>query len=93
MLFKVSSIIENCNSVKNQTENMQFNFHQSEDKLTSENTYIFINDFEETELLKGRLDNNITELLDKTNIIQEYELDVINNDNEFDLLSNDSDSI
>ena len=44
MLFKVSSIIENCNSVKNQTENMQYNFHQSEDKLTSENTYIFIND-------------------------------------------------
>ena len=62
MFFKVSDTIENCNSVKIEIEKMQNNSYQNEDNLTNENTYIFINEFEETELLKGKLNNNITEL-------------------------------
>jgi len=84
MFFKVSDTIENCNSVKIEIEKMQNNSYQNEDNLTNENTYIFINEFEETELLKGKLNNNITEL----NEIN-YEIDGFD---EFNLPNSDSDS-
>jgi hypothetical protein len=80
--LKVNNIIENCNSVKIEIEKMQNNSYQNEDNLTNENTYIFINEFEETELLEGKLNNNITEL----NEI-DYKIDGFD---EFNLLNSDS---
>ncbi|GES73169.1 hypothetical protein GLOIN_2v1886648 [Rhizophagus clarus] len=95
ILFKVNNIIENCNSIKIQIENMQNNFYQDENNLTNENTYIFINESEEIELLEGKLsNNNITELDEdnenETNIKQKYKSNIIDKFDEFNLSSSDS---
>lgn len=81
ILFKVNNIIEDCSSIISQI-NVQANPtnpHQSEDKLLNEDIYLFTNEFEEVELLKGELDNNITELdiIDNIDNVQEYESDII----------------
>ena len=68
---------------------MQDNPTNPEDKLLNTDTYLFTNEFEEVELLKGELDNNITELdiIDNiNNNIQEHKSDIINEIN----LSSDS---
>jgi len=80
-LVKVNKIIENCNLVINQI-NLQTSsakFYQDENKLLSENTYLFINEFEEVELLKGEFDDNIAKLdiIDNINNSQKYELNII----------------
>ena len=84
----MNNIIEDCNSQIKNIQNIQDNPMNPEDKLVLNNdTYLFTNEFEEVELLKGELDNNITELdiIDNiNNNIQEHESDIIN---EIDLSS------
>ena len=83
ILFKMNNIIEDCSSIISQinVQTNPTNPYQSEDKLLNEDIYLFTNEFEEVELLKGELDNNITELdiINNDNIdnVQEYESDII----------------
>jgi hypothetical protein len=58
-------------------QNNPTNFH--ENKLNND-TYLFTNEFEEVELLKGEIDNDITELdiINNINNTQEYELNTVN---------------
>ena len=58
---------------------MQDNSYQNENILTSEETFLFINELEETELLKGNLNNETIIDLDETNINQKYKLEIIDN--------------
>jgi len=87
MLFKVNNIIENCNSIKIQIEDVHNDSYQNEDSLTNINTYIFINEFEETGLLENKLNDNIIELSES-----DYKLDIIDKFDEFNLSSSDSET-
>ena len=70
-IYRVNNIIKDCNSSIS-----QINIQENPENLLNEDVYLFTNEFEEVELLKG---NNITELdtIDSINNIQEYESDMI----------------